>query len=170
MRGSPLKDGGAAGLTGLKMLVKRPHIGGSAYDKLDEAGLLTHEYGPHIFHTNSLDIVENLSQFTDWRRYEHSVLAQVDGCWCRSINRATINALYGLDLQVDEQASKSLASRAELIEVIETSEDVVIAAVGRERKAFSRLHPQARGLNPSQLDNLVDAGGGLHEDVRADAR
>ena len=32
---------------------KRGHIGGNAYDHYDDAGILIHPYGPHIFHTNS---------------------------------------------------------------------------------------------------------------------
>src|ERR671927_1393807 len=52
---------------------RRPHIGGNAYDHYDEAGVLVHKYGPHIFHTNSQEVFDYLSQFTDWRRYEHRV-------------------------------------------------------------------------------------------------
>jgi UDP-galactopyranose mutase len=58
---------------------KRPHIGGNAYDHYDEAGILVHKYGPHIFHTNSREVYAYLSQFTSWRPYEHRVLASVDG-------------------------------------------------------------------------------------------
>ncbi|HZU83953.1 MAG TPA: FAD-dependent oxidoreductase, partial [Polyangiaceae bacterium] len=57
---------------------KRGHIGGNAYDHYDEAGILVHKYGPHIFHTASRRIFEYLSQFTEWRPYEHRVLASVD--------------------------------------------------------------------------------------------
>ncbi len=40
-----------------------------------------------------------LSAFTAWRPYEHRVLANVDGRLVPiPINRTTINALYGLDL------------------------------------------------------------------------
>ena len=35
------------------IIEKRPHIGGNMYDEHDEAGILVHRYGPHIFHTNS---------------------------------------------------------------------------------------------------------------------
>ena len=58
---------------GLKVLVvdKRPHIGGNAYDRYDDTGVLIHPYGPHIFHTNSADVFEYLSQFTQWRPYQH---------------------------------------------------------------------------------------------------
>ena len=56
---------------GEKVLIvdRRPHIAGNAYDRYDDAGLLIHQYGPHIFHTNSQAIFDHLSQFTAWRRY-----------------------------------------------------------------------------------------------------
>lgn len=57
----------------------RSHIGGNAYDHYNEDGILVHKYGPHIFHTNSRDVFEYLSQFTEWRPYEHRVKASVDG-------------------------------------------------------------------------------------------
>ena len=64
-----------------KVLVvdRRNHIAGNAYDHYNEAGILVHKYGPHIFHTNSRDIFDYLSKFTPWRGYEHRVLASVDG-------------------------------------------------------------------------------------------
>ena len=66
---------------GKKVLVleKRSHIGGNAYDYLDENGLDRHEYGPHIFHTNSKRVVDFLSNFTEWYPYEHRVLGNVNG-------------------------------------------------------------------------------------------
>src|SRR4051812_41316473 len=81
------------------LIDKRPHIGGNAYDWHDEAGLLIHQYGPHIFHTNSDMIFDYLSRFTRWRPYEHRVLARVDGRHLPiPINRTTINGLFGLSL------------------------------------------------------------------------
>src|SRR5258707_11739089 len=58
---------------------RRPHIGGNAYDHYDDAGILVHKYGPHIFHTNSKEIFDYLSHFTEWRQDKHKVLASVDG-------------------------------------------------------------------------------------------
>src|SRR3954451_14138217 len=81
---------------------RRSHVGGNAYDHLDEAGLLIHRYGPHIFHTNSEQVFAHLSRFTTWRPYEHRVLAQVrspangqDMLVPMPINLDTINRLYG---------------------------------------------------------------------------
>lgn len=61
---------------------KRDHVGGNAYDHLDAAGIMVHRYGPHIFHTNAVAVVDYLSQFTEWRPYEHRVLALVDALRC----------------------------------------------------------------------------------------
>jgi len=61
------------------LIDRRPHIGGNAYDEKNSEGILYHKYGPHIFHTNSEQVVEYLSQFTKWRPYEHRVLAQARG-------------------------------------------------------------------------------------------
>jgi UDP-galactopyranose mutase len=64
-----------------KVLVidKRDHVGGNAYDYYDVHGILIHKYGPHIFHTNSKKVWDYLSQFTEWRQYEHHVLGVIEG-------------------------------------------------------------------------------------------
>jgi UDP-galactopyranose mutase len=145
-----------------KVLVidRRPHVAGNAYDHLDEAGILIHQYGPHIFHTNSDEIVDYLSQFTSWRPYEHRVLAEVRGQLVPiPINRTTLNKLFDLDLRTDEEAAEYLASRAETVEEIKTSEDVVINAVGRElyELFFQGYTRKQWGIDPSELDKAVTA-------------
>ena len=64
---------------GKKVLVleRRDHIGGNAYDCLNGHGVLIHKYGPHIFHTNNRAVFDFLSRFTEWRRYQHRVIANV---------------------------------------------------------------------------------------------
>jgi UDP-galactopyranose mutase len=151
-----------AASSGAKVLVidRRPHIGGNAYDHLDAAGVLIHQYGPHIFHTNSAEIFDYLSRFTSWRPYEHRVLASVDGQLVpMPINRTTLNALYGLDLRSDEQAEAFLKSRAEPLEVVRTSRDVVVSQVGRElyETFFQGYTRKQWGMDPSELDKAVAA-------------
>lgn len=147
---------------GKRVLVvdRRPHVGGNAFDKFDDAGVLIHQYGPHIFHTNSADIVEYLSQFTAWRPYEHRVLADVDGQRVpMPINRTTLNALYGLELETDAEAEAFLASRAEPVDPVVTSADVVISKVGRGLyETFFRGYTRKQwGMDPSELDKSVTA-------------
>ncbi|MBO9879206.1 UDP-galactopyranose mutase [Xanthomonas sp. D-99] len=157
--GSVLAERLAAGL-GKRVLVvdRRPHIGGNAYDYHDDAGVLIHRYGPHIFHTNAQRIVDYLSNFTQWRPYAHRVLAQVGEQQVPiPINMTTLNRLYGLQLSTEEQAAAFLASRAEPVADIQTSEDVVINQVGRELyETFFRGYTRKQwGLDPSQLDKSV---------------
>jgi UDP-galactopyranose mutase len=147
---------------GKRVLVvdRRPHIAGNAFDRLDEAGILMHQYGPHIFHTNSRDVFDYLSGFTEWREYEHRVLADVDGKLVpMPINRTTLNALYDLDLKTDEDVEAFLADRAEPIDPIRTSADVVMSEVGRElyETFFQGYTRKQWGMDPSELDKSVTA-------------
>jgi UDP-galactopyranose mutase len=138
---------------------RRPHIAGNAFDHTDAAGILIHRYGPHIFHTNSDAIVEYLSHFTDWRDYEHRVLAFVDGNLLPiPINLDTINALYNLDLTSSEMED-FLVARREQIDAVVTSEDVVVSTIGRDlyEKFFRGYTRKQWGLDPSQLSRSVTA-------------
>ena len=140
------------------LIDRRNHIGGNAYDEPNADGILYHKYGPHIFHTNSDQVVEYLSQFTEWRPYEHRVRACARGQLMPiPINRTTLNLLFNADLKTEEDAERFLASRAEAVEEIRTSEDVVINAVGRELyELFFRGYTRKQwGLDPSELDKQV---------------
>jgi UDP-galactopyranose mutase len=144
---------------------RREHIAGNAYDHLDTAGVLVHRYGPHIFHTNSAQVFAHLSRFTEWRPYEHRVLAKVrspatgeDMLVPMPINLDTINRLYGLSLTEDD-VEGWLAARAEPVAQIRTSEDVVVGKVGRELyELFFRGYTRKQwALDPSELDKSVTA-------------
>ncbi len=137
----------------------RNHIAGNAFDFYDDAGILVHKYGPHIFHTNSEKVFQYLSRFTAWRPYEHRVKASVDGQLVpMPINADTINKLYGLRLTCHE-VDAYLTSIAETRDSITTSEDVVVSRVGRElyEKFFRNYTRKQWGLDPSELDAAVTA-------------
>lgn len=141
------------------LIDKRPHIAGNMYDHYDDAGILVHKYGPHIFHTNSPDVFDYLSQFTAWRPYEHRVLASVDGQLVPiPINLDTVNRLYGLNLTALDLAD-FFASRAEPRDPVRTAEDVVVSTVGRDlyEKFFRGYTRKQWGLDPSELDAAVTA-------------
>ena len=144
-----------------KVLVveQRPHIAGNAYDCYDDAGVLIHKYGPHIFHTNSKDVFDYLSQFTAWRPYQHWVKACVDGQLVPiPINLDTINTLYGLNLS-SAQLEEWFRSQSEHVSPIRTSEDVVVSKIGRDlyEKFFLGYTRKQWGLDPSELDASVTA-------------
>ncbi len=152
--------GNSSAIAQVEPIARRPHIGGNAYDRLNAAGVMIHQYGPHIFHINSAEIFDYLSQFTAWRHYEHRVLAQIgDQQVPFPINRTTLNLLFGLDLATEVEAAAFLKLRAEAADEIRTSEDVVVAAVGRELyEIFFRGYTRKQwGLDPAQLDKAVAA-------------
>ena len=150
-----LADGGV----GVHLVEKRDHIGGNAYDELDVAGVRVHRYGAHVFHTNSDRVLAFLGRFTEWRPYEHRVLASVAGQLLPfPINRTTINRLYGVAL--DEAGVATFLAQARVVrDPIVTSEDVVLAGVGPELcdkffRGYTRKH---WGLDLSELSAGVAA-------------
>jgi UDP-galactopyranose mutase len=139
------------------LIDKRNHIGGNAYDYYNNDDILIHKYGPHIFHTNSKEIFDHLSQFTKWRVYQHKVLGSVDGQLVPvPINLTTINSLYNLNLS-SEQVGDFLAARSQGISQARTSEDVVLKAVGQElyEKFFKGYTKKQWDLDPAELDASV---------------
>ncbi|TCH98315.1 UDP-galactopyranose mutase [Roseococcus sp. SYP-B2431] len=148
--------------SGSKVLVvdKRPHIAGNAYDEYDAAGLLIHRYGPHIFHTNSDEVLAYLSRFTPWRPYEHRVLAQVEaGLVPMPINRTTLNRVFGLALRTEEEARGFLETLARPMEDIRSAGDFVISSVGPllYEMFFRGYTLKQWGVDPSELDRSVTA-------------
>jgi UDP-galactopyranose mutase len=146
---------------GQRVLVvdRRNHVGGNAYDHYDEGGVLVHKYGPHIFHTNSSDVFDYLSQFTTWRPYEHRVLASVDGQLVpMPINLDTVNALYGLQMAAHE-LDDFFAAAAEPRDPVRTMEDAIISKVGRELylKFFRNYTRKQWDLDPSELEASLAA-------------
>jgi UDP-galactopyranose mutase len=141
------------------MIDRRDHVGGNAFDRINDDGILIHEYGPHIFHTNSAEVFAYISRFTKWRPYEHRVLSSIRGMLLpMPINLDTINLLYGLDLD-SAGMDAFLSARAEPVTPCRTSEDVVVSRIGRELyELFFRNYTRKQwGLDPSQLDASVAA-------------
>ena len=158
--GAVLAERLAAGSGRRVLLVdRRPHIGGNAYDLHDAAGVLIHPYGPHIFHTNSQSVLDYLSRFTQWRPYQHRVLAQVRGMRLpMPINRTTVNRFFGVSLAPGE-VEAFLAAKSVPRDPVRTAEDVVLSAVGTELyQAFFQPYTRKQwGLDPSELDRSVTA-------------
>jgi UDP-galactopyranose mutase len=147
--------------TGARVCIadRRPHIGGNAYDYYDDDGILVHQYGPHIFHTNSPRVYQYLSRFTPWRPYEHHVLAQVDSKLVPfPINVDTVNELFGLS-RTEHDIQQFYAAAAEPVAKVRSFEDAVVSQIGRDLygKLIRNYTRKQWGLDPSQLDASVAA-------------
>lgn len=85
------------------VLERRDHVAGNAYDRPDQAGVLIHQYGPHIFHTNDKRVFDWLSRFTQWRDYRHRVIANIpddkDGRMTYPVpfNLTSLETAFGLE-------------------------------------------------------------------------
>lgn len=143
-----------------KVLVveKRNHIAGNAYDEFDEHGILVHRYGPHIFHTNSKEVFDYLSRFTEWIPYEHKVLAMIGNeLYPIPINRLTINKLYGLNLSTEKEVKDYFESVREKRFPILNSEDIIVNKVGKDlfEKFFKHYTKKQWNLEPKELSPSV---------------
>ena len=108
---------------GKKVLVleRRDHIGGNAYDCLDEYGVLIHKYGPHIFHTNDRKVFDFLSRFTRWRDYQHKVIADIPGEGGERLTYPVPFNLTSMEAAFGPEKGKALG-------------DKLVAAYGPEKK------------------------------------
>lgn len=142
-----------------KVLVveKRGHIGGNIYDSYNEDGILIHNYGPHIFHTNDKEVYDYLGRFTGWTDFWHRVLTQVDGNLIpMPITLETINQLYNCNMTPDEM-EKFISEKAVPMDEIKTSRDVALSKVGEEiyQKFFENYTKKQWGLDPAKIDTSV---------------
>jgi UDP-galactopyranose mutase len=136
---------------------RRPHIAGNAYDGFDAAGVLIHHYGPHYFRTNSDRVRVYLSQFTDWRPVDYTILSYSDGrFWNFPINLNTFEQFVG-DSATSEEMLTALAKWRSPIEKPRNSEEVIISQVGYElyEKFFRNYTRKQWQRDPSELDSSV---------------
>jgi UDP-galactopyranose mutase len=136
---------------------KRDHLGGNAYDKYDEAGVLVHTYGPHYFRTNAPRIVDYLSQFTEWHPVEYKILSYSDGrYWNFPINLNTFEQFLGRP-SASEEMEAWIAEHRIPIENPANSEEVIVSQVGWElyEKFFKGYTLKQWRRHPKDLDASV---------------
>lgn len=139
------------------LVEKRDHIGGNAYDRYDDHGVLLHHYGPHYFRTNSPKIREYLSKFTEWHPVEYQILSHTGGrYWRFPINLNTFEQLLGRASSTEEMEAWLEANRVP-IENPSNSEEVILSQVGHElyEKFFRGYTKKQWKREPRELDASV---------------
>lgn len=140
---------------------RRPHIGGNAHDAINNHGERIHLYGPHLLHGEKDSVaIRWLSRFTDWVPYEHRVRALLaDGRTTPlPVNRTTLEDVFGVTLDSEDEAKALLASQATPLQPNNTDE-VFLANVG-PRLADLFFRPYTRkmwGVCPTELEAAVGA-------------
>lgn len=138
---------------------KRNHIAGNCYDEYDDNGVLVHMYGPHYFRTNSLELLQWLSNFTDWIPGRYYVRASVNGKLVPlPISLATITMLKGKPYD-EEKFHKYLDEQGVSIARPKNAEEQCLALVGQElyKSIFEGYTKKQWGLDPSELSPSITA-------------
>ena len=112
---------------------KRDHIGGNLYDEIDSrSGIRISRYGAHLFHTNDREVWEYVQRFGEWRRWDHTVIADVSGVFVPvPVNITTVNTLYGENITTEEEMRVWLSSVQVPYSNPQNSEEVAMARVGK---------------------------------------
>lgn len=136
---------------------RRPHIGGNCYDEIDAAGVLLHTYGPHYFRTDSQEVLDYLSQFTDWIQADYVIKSYTDSrYWSFPINLNTFEELIGRKA-TPEEFRQWIEVNKVAVEDPQNSEEVVLSQVGRElyEKFFKGYTLKQWKQDPKELDPSV---------------
>ena len=150
------------------IIEQRDHIGGNAYDRLDDAGVLIHQYGPHIFHTNNARAYEYLSRFTEWIDYQHEVLANLGteeqpGPFIPvPFNKNSIETVFDAETAqryIDKLVNTFGDERKVPIIELRESDDPELAEIADfvYDNVFLRYTQKQWGLTPEQVDPSVTA-------------
>lgn len=113
------------------LIEKRPYVGGNLYDKYNDCGILVHQYGPHIVHTNDNEVWRYLSNFTQWHKVEIKVKALINGKYVSiPINIKTIQDLYGVKFTPQQMRHYFDGFRS--LNADNSAEDYLISRIGRD--------------------------------------
>jgi len=145
---------------GKKVLVleKRDHIAGNCYDYIDENGILVSKYGAHLFHTNDEEVWKYVNRFGNWYKWEHKVLAKVDGQLVPvPVNITTVNKLLGLNISSEEDMKDWLEKNRAHIDEPANGKEAALARVGPYlyEKMFRHYTKKQWDKYPEELDASV---------------
>ncbi len=140
------------------LIDKRTHVAGNCYDEKHESGVLIHKYGPHYFRTNNKQLLEYLSNFTEWIEGNYYVTCKYKNEYYPfPINRLTINKFFNQNFTTEEEVETFINSLSINIENPENSEEFVLSRVGQKLyEAFYLGYTLKQwDLHPKQLGPSV---------------
>lgn len=116
----------------VRVIDRRRHIAGNAYDYVDETGVRVHAYGPHLFHTKNRKVLNWLEAYCDFMPYKHKVRALLPNGNTAPlpINRDTINIIYGTELSDESALRELLASKSLQIAKPQNAAEHLYSTVG----------------------------------------
>lgn len=133
---------------------KRNHYAGNCYDFVDENGILMNKYGAHLFHTSYDSVWDYVTQFDEWSRWEHSVLAYVDEQFVPvPVNITTANKLCGQNIKNEQEMDTWLKATQVKFDKITNSKEMALSRVGQTlyEKMFRNYSIKQWSRDPEEL-------------------
>ncbi|WP_458095619.1 FAD-dependent oxidoreductase [Roseomonas sp. WA12] len=118
----------------VRVIDRRDHIAGNAYDEVDANGVRVHRYGPHLFHTNNDAVVEWIKRFGTFVDYQHRVRALLpDGRLVPlPVNADTVEAVLHRPLPDEAAMQAALAEVAVDIPNPQNAAEHLNSKIGKE--------------------------------------
>ncbi len=144
------------------VLEKLSHIGGSVFDEYNDAGILIHKYGPHIFHTNNEEVYKFLSRFTELAPYHHKVLAKINGDYVPvPFNISALKKTYGEEKaeKIVEKLKAEFGSDTVSVMALRESRDPDLHELGEYvyKNIFLYYTMKQWGKSPDEVDPATTA-------------
>ncbi len=138
----------------ITLVDERSHVAGNCHTERDShTGVMTHVYGPHIFHTSDERVWSFIQRFGRMRPYLHQVRAITkNAVFSLPVNLLTINQFFRRIMGPNE-ARAFVSSRAHAIENPQNFEEQALSMVGPELyAAFFRGYTRKQwGMEPTEL-------------------
>lgn len=163
MAGSVLAERFASSGKKVLLIERRRHIAGNCYDEVDDNGIIVHKYGPHLFHTDSAQVWEYLSRFTEWHLYHHRVEAVIDGKPVPiPFNLNTLREVFPTSLADKLEASLlrnfDYGKKVPILELKKSTDaDLQFLADFIYEKIFLHYSEKQWGLSPDKISGAVTA-------------
>jgi len=134
----------------------RDHVAGNCHTKRDtKTGVNVHVYGPHIFHTDDMQVWDYVNGFATFMPYKNRVKTTVNGqVFSLPINLHTINQFFGRSMRPDEAFEFITTTQADRsISDPQTFEEQALRFVGRDlyEAFFQGYTVKQWGCAPSEL-------------------
>jgi len=145
------------------LIDQRSHIGGNCFDSMDQHNILIHNYGPHLFHTDSIRVWQFLSQFTQWHNYHHKVEGFIDGQYVPiPFNLNTLHQLFPnyLASSIEKKLIEHYGYGAKVtILELQKTEDKELQFIANfiYEKIFLHYSSKQWGKKIEELDSFVSA-------------
>lgn len=134
---------------------KRPHIAGNCFTKNIE-GINVHQYGPHIFHTNSEYVWNYVNRFTKFNNFRLSSKVKYNNSFYSfPINLMTLHQVWGI--KTPEEAEEKINSVKIKIDNPNNMEEWALSQIGEELyKIFVYGYTKKQwGKDPKELPSKI---------------